>query len=268
MNESEVRRLMPADDGLPADRHDLIKQRVMGSIGAEGATGQQRPILSTPLRRRLVPAMVVLLVLAAAGTAAGAALGRLPWQTRHTLEEFVGCVDDSSVEELVATAAGPFGGTEQLFVMRASADAPPNAVVHVSLNAEGEYLGDAASCGASSLEAAGYGELWASWDSITSHDGTWGFVYGHVPPEASTALVTFSDGTSTRIEVQADGYFLGVVARPDIRDGTSSPEPTPSTGVDVVTTLEDPNEAHFPEPGGHIAALDANGTVIAEKDLP
>ncbi len=261
MNESEVRRLMAPDDGLPTDRHDLIKQRVMASIGAEGITGQQRPILSTRLRRRLVPALVVLLVLAAAGTAAGAALGRLPWQTRYILEEFVGCVDESSVEELVATAAGPFGGTEQLFVLRASADAPPNGIVHVSLDAEGKDIGSAAGCGAN-------GELWATWDSTTGRDGTWAFVYGHVPPQAATAVVTFTDGTSTRIEVQTDGYFLGVVARPDIRDETGFLEPTPTTGVDVVTTLDDPNEAHFPDSGGHIAALDANGTVIAEQDLP
>lgn len=243
MKESELRHLMGSDDGLPADRHDRLKERVMATIRAEEPVAQQRPIAVPRFRRRLVPALVSVVVLATAGTAAAIAFGVFPEQPRSMLEE-AGCRNDSSVEQLVATAETAEGKTHQFWITRADADALPNRQILVEVDAEGTYLGSSLGCGPPSPELTDSGNgLWAGAASETSEDGTLGIVMGHVPPPATAAVVTFSDGTSTRVDAQTDGYFLGLVVRPDL------------TG-----------DAGFPDPI-HMTTIDAQGKVVAEEAL-
>lgn len=244
MNESEVRRLMPPDDGLPVDRRDLIKERVMASIRPDQEADRQEAVPPRTMLRRLVPALASVLVLLAAGTATGAALGLFPWQDRERLDE-AGCRNPDSVEQLVAEAQTPDGGTHQFWITRTDADGPPNGHILVELDADGNYVGSAAGCSFVWEDPTEfYGSLWVSVPSTISDEGALASVMGHVPAEAAASVVTFSDGTSTQIEVQTDGYFLGLVVRPDIR------------GFD----------ANFPEVV-HIAAVDASGGVIAERDF-
>jgi len=243
MNESEVRRLMPPDDGLPADRHNLIKERVMASIRPDREADRQEAVRPRRMLRRLVPGLASVLVLLAAGTATGAALGLFPWQDREILDE-AGCRNPDSVEQLVAQAETPDGGTHQFWITRTDAEAPPNGHILVELDADGNYVGSAVGCNFVWEDPTEYyGSLWVVVPSTISDEGALASVMGHVPAEAAASVVTFSDGTSTQIEVQTDGYFLGLVVRPGIRA-----------------------DANFPEPV-HIAAVDASGGVIAEQDL-
>lgn len=244
MNESEVRRLMPPDDGLPVDLHDLIKERVMASIRPGLEADRQEAVRPRRMLRRLVPALASVLVLLAAGTATGAALGLFPWQERERLDE-AGCRNPDSVEQLVAEAETPDGGTHQFWITRTDADAPPNGHILVELDGDGNYVGSAAGCYFVWEDPTEYydGSLWVAVPSTISDEGALASVMGHVPAEAAASVVTFSDGTSTQIEVQTDGYFLGLVVRPDIRGDASFPDTV------------------------HIAAVDASGGVIAEQDL-
>ena len=77
---------------------------------------------------------------------------------------------------------------------------------------------------------------------------------GHVPAGAATAIVTFIDGSSSDIGVQADGHFLGLVSRPGINT-FNDPEASISD-LDVL----------FPEPA-HVAAFAAGGTLVAEDGV-
>lgn len=248
MSGSEIRRLMPPDDGLSGDRHDLIKERVMASIKSEEGAGSQPVEHPKGVHRRLVPALASVLILAAAGTGVAAALGLFPEQSRTMLEE-MGCRTAGSVEQLVATADAPNGGSHQFWITRDSADGPANGIILVELDQEGEHQGGMIGCDEPGADLAdSYGEVWAVVPSSTSEDGSLGSVMGHVPPEAATAVVTFRDGTSVEIEVQDGGYFLGLVSRPDIRISETQLEPN---WPDVV----------------RVAGIDLNGTVIVERDL-
>lgn len=73
-------------------------------------------------------------------------------------------------------------------------------------------------------------------------------VHGRVSRDSAVARVTLSDGEVIDIEVQTDGYFIDLVTRPDI-------------------DLSTPNHDHIPE-ATHVAALDAEGQIIGENDLP
>lgn len=248
MSESEIRRLMPPDDGLSGDRHDLIKERVMASIKSEEGAGSQPIEHPKRFRRRLVPALASVLILAAAGTGAAAALGLFPEQSETMLEE-MGCRTAGSVEQLVATADAPNGGSHQFWITRNSGDGPANGIILVELDEGGEHQGGMIGCDEPGADIAdSYGEVWAVVPSSTSEDGSLGSVMGHVPPEAVRAIVAFGDGTSVEIEVQDGGYFLGLVFRSDIRSSETESGPD------------------WPEVV-HISAVDQDGIVIAERNL-
>jgi hypothetical protein len=66
---------------------------------------------------------------------------------------------------------------------------------------------------------------------------------GQAPPEAAAAVVAFGDGTARRMEPQTDGWFVGVLTWPDCQGWDQLPDWV------------------------HIAALDDNGVVLAERDL-
>lgn len=247
MNDSDLRDLMFPDDELLQERHARIKERVMASVRTDEPVSRPRATRPSRFRRRLVPALVSLSILASAGTAVAFAFGVFPQHVQSALEE-LGCRDSSSVEQLVATAEVPDGRQQQFWITKAGENSRPNGHILIDVTADGEYLGSTFGCGAPSLvvEESDY-DLFVVAASESSVDGTLLIVLGHAPPEAITAIVTFDDATVTSIEVGDEGYFLGLVERPDIVPDSSGNVRPPD-----VTKL---------------AAVDTNGMVIAELDI-
>lgn len=244
MNESKIRRLMSLDEGLPEDRHDLIKERVMNSIRADQQAEGSRTARPVWMRRRFAPALAAAFAVLLAGTAVAGALGMLPQQATDLLD-WSDCRNPDSIEEMVAEAAAPDGGSYQMWTSRVSPDAPVNGHILVDFNADGKDLGSFASCNPVGGDPTDNPPiLWADLSSIGNDEGTLGSIMGHAPSEASSVVVTFKDGTSEQIETQIDGYFLGVAFRSDVRGETGWPE--------VV----------------HLTALDADGNTIMEEDMP
>lgn len=246
MNRTDLRKLMPPDEGLSPDRRHAMKEHVMASIrdektssrahGPEVKSGSRR-------RRRLVPVLASAFIVLVATTAAGA-LGLLPWQDQEILEE-IGCRTPGSVEQLVAEAEAPNGGTQQLWLTKADADSSANGHILTYLDGQGGWVGNAIGCSPPGEDADDYyNGIWVSVPNEISDTGAVASVIGHAPSNAATATITFSDGTSTTVDTQRDGYFLGVVSRPDI------------TG-----------NAEFPEPV-RLVAHDEDGNVITETSLP
>ena len=93
-------------------------------------------------------------------------------------------------------------------------------------------------------------EVWAGVGGETSAERMLLTVLGRVSPGAAVARVTLSDGEVIDIGVQTDGYFIELATRP---------------GVDV--SIGDAPAPVLPE-AVHVAALDAQGQVIEEKELP
>lgn len=247
MNNPDLRHLMLPDDETPQERHARIKERVMASVRTNETVSDPRPTRLPRFRRRLVPALVSLFILVGAGAAAGFAFGVFPTQTRSSLEES-GCRNDSSVEQLVATAETTEGNTHQFWITTAAENSRPNGYILIELAADGEPRGSSMACGPPSLvDDASDEAMFAGVASESSVDGTLLIVLGHVPMEAVTAIVTFDDGTMTSIEVQDEGYFLGLVERPDIvTDSAGNVRPPDVT---------------------HLVAIDTNGLIIAELDI-
>lgn len=252
MSDSDIRRLLATEEGLPADRRDLIKERVMSSIGSEA---QEAPVRRRRMRR-LVPTLAGALVMAAAVTGAAAALGLFPQQSREILDE-LGCRNADSVEEMVASAQAADGRTFQFWVTKANEEAAPNGEIVVVLDADGTQQGGAIGCGSPDEPGQVYAtsEIWAAAPNEISAEGALASVIGHVPAGTATATVTFSDGSSADIEVQSDGYFLGLVSRPDI------------TIPDEPATDDPAFDVEFPEPVS-VAAFAEDGTLIAEHGQP
>ncbi len=245
MNESELRNLMLPDDGLPTDRHDRIKERVMATIQTKQPSPQRR-VAPLRLPRRLVPVLVSMLVMVVAATSA-AALGLFPWQAQDILQE-VGCRDGSSIDRLVATQEASDGRTFEFWTTSGGADGAVNGHTVIELDADGNYAGMGSGCGEPGYEAEA-DEAWATYQAEYSASESLLTVIGRVPPQATVVDITLSDGTSTRIDVQTDGYFLGLVYGP---------------GVDMGSYAE---EQVTPELV-HLTATDTLGTIIADLDLP
>lgn len=243
MNRTDVRRLMLPDDEIPAEARARVKERVMASVRKSVTVPDSR---RARFQRRLVPALLAFSVVLV-GAAAGFALGVFPQQVQSDLQE-LGCRDSTSVEQLVATADLPSGGMQQFWITKVAENSPPNGHILIEIGPDGAYRGFSFGCGPPSLVVEATEETtFAGVASDSSLDGTLMYVLGHVPPEAVTAVVTFDDGTMTSIDVETDGYFLGLVERPDL-------------------VTDSQGNVRVPEPT-HVEALGANGMVVLELDL-
>ena len=166
-----------------------------------------------------------------------------PHQTRVNLDES-GCRNTDSIERLVAEASAPDGVTHQFWITSANEAATPNGYILVELLDDGSVAGFSIACSPPGLDTSEYyGEVWAMAPNKVSAQGAVASVMGRVPAGATTAVVTFSDGTSVEIETLTDGYFLRVVSRPDITGDAVWP--------DVV----------------RVSALDSNGMLLAEEEF-
>ena len=139
MSKSDLRYLIHPDDGLPQERHDVLKERVMASVRTEP---QQQPTTRSRLRYRLAPALAsVAAVVLIAGAAA--AMGMFPRQAQERLDE-MGCRDATSAETLVATAVTTDGRTFQFWTTSPGPDAGPNGFVLVEVG--GDSAGGTIGC--------------------------------------------------------------------------------------------------------------------------
>lgn len=245
MSDRDIRRLLDADEAVPAERLSLIKERVMNSVMT------QEPSTLARGRRLRGPALAGFIVLVAATTAAAsAALGLFP----KALDD-LGCRGPGSVEEMLASVEATDGRTFQFWVTKASADTAPNGDIVLILNPDGSQSGVMIGCNQPG-QSYSASDIWARAPGETSVNGTLMYVIGRVPAGAATATVTFNDGGSSNIEVQASGYFLGLVSRPEIRISDDPDlDPWPVGGLDL------------PEPV-HVAAFADDGTLIAEDHTP
>ena len=205
--------------------------------------GGSRPALGS-FRRRLVPALAAVLILGAAGTGAAAAFGLFPSGASDTLDEF-GCSTGGSVEEIVAEAITTDGRAFEYWVTRPAPGEPANGDVLVDRLEDGSAQGYMVACSAPE-EAGSQPEVWAGAPSEASATHMLIAVMGHAPANATEVLVTLTDGTSVRTEIQVDGYFLELVEMPG------------------------PGEEEFdsdffnpPEPV-HLVAFDAAGSIVAD----
>jgi len=238
MSESDLRYLMLPDDGLPQERHDVLKERVMASVRTEP---QQQPTAGSRFRYRLAPVLASIAAVVLI-TGAAAAMGLFPRQAQLQLDE-LGCRDAASAETLVATADATDGRTFQFWTTSPGPDAAPNGFVLVEVG--GDSAGGTIGC---NTPGASLGEIWVATPAEASIQGTLVSVMGHVPVSATVVEVTFDDGATVRTDVQIDGYFLELVHGPGVDMSPGNPEP------------------NFPE-AIHITAIDADGNVIADQDL-
>lgn len=246
MNDSDLRRLMLPDDGLPPERHDLLKESVMTSVTTEQPSQSEQPTSRSRLRLRLAPTLAsVIAFVLVAGTAG--AMGLLPWQAEETLD-YMGCRTDASVETMVATADARNGQTIQLWTTSAGPNVAPSGFTMVEIDSEGQYVGGLSACSSASWDFAPMDEIWVGTPSQASQHETVLTVLGHVPATAAEVEVTFDDGNVVRTDVQIDGYFIELIYGP---------------GVDVSPGNPAPN---FPE-AIIVTAFDADGNIIVQQDL-
>jgi len=246
MNDSDIRRLMLPDDGLPPRRHDLLKERVMTAVKSEQQSPSEQPSPRSGRRLRLAPALASMIAAVLVAGTAGA-VGLFPWQAEKTLGD-MGCRTDGSVETMVATADARDGRAIQLWTTSAGPDAAPNGFAIVEIDSEGEYVGGMIACNSASWEFAPMDEIWVGTPAEASAQGTMRTVLGHVPATAAEVEVTFDDASIVRTEVQTDGYFIELIYGP---------------GVDV---FADSSTPAFPE-AIIVTAIDTSGNVIAQQDL-
>lgn len=246
MNDSDLRRLMLPDDGMPPERHDRIKERVMTAVRTEHPSPSNESTSRSRVRARLVPTLAsVIAVLLMAGTAG--ALGLFPWQAKETLD-FMDCRTSDSIETLVATADASNGNTTQLWTTSPDPDAAPSGFAMVEIDSQGEYVGGVNACNSETWDFAPMSEIWVGTPASASAQETVLTVLGHVPAAAATVEVTFDDGSVVQTDVQTDGYFLVLVHGPGVDVSPGNPEP------------------RFPE-AIIVTALDTDGNVIARQDL-
>lgn len=244
-----------------------IEDRIRVTLGA---AGQHIDPTSTPMteshgsrsssrswfRRRLpvwprTPMFASVLLVLAVGTVFAMFAGLLPWDVKLSLIDS-GCRVSSSTDEMVASVESE-GRVAELWITRPAPDEAPNGHIVLDFDEEGNRLGSSYGCSpAGSQHHLETEDVWAGVGGETSIERTLLTVIGRVTPNAAVARVTLSDGDVIDIDVQTDGYFIDLVTRP---------------GVDVSLT-DVPPDIPLPGEATHIAALDAQGQVIEERDLP
>jgi hypothetical protein len=165
----------------------------------------------------------VLLVVAVAGTSFAAFAGLLPWDVKLWLVD-AGCRGSSSTDEMVASATSDDGLIFEMWITRPGPDEPPNGLIVLDYDAEGNRRGGSYGCSPpGSKHHLETEDVWAGVGGEVSLERVLLTVLGRVSPEAAVARVTLSDGDVIDIDVERDGHFLELVARPGI--DPDSPEP-------------------------------------------
>ena len=246
MNDSDLRRLMLPDDGLPQERQDLLKERVMTSVETDQSSPSEQPVSRSRFRFRLVPALASMVaVVLVAGTAG--AMGLFPWQAKAQLDD-MDCRTGDSVETMVASAQADDGRTFEFWTTRPDAEAGVSGYSIVQIGADGNYIGGTHACNSASWDFAPIREIYASMGAEYSIKESLLILEGHVPATASAVEVTFDDGSVVRTDVQTDGYFIELIFGPGVDHSPGNPEPV-TPNVLIVT------------------AYDEEGNVIAEQDF-
>lgn len=182
-------------------------------------------------RRPVLAGIAVTGVLLGAGVAA--ATGIFSTDTTEFVESVCGLnIDDA---RLVASDTDSFGNLVEFSVINSPTG--DTTIVGVK-DPQGTWTYDEAACGPWPGGADNpAGRPWAGSPNLTLNgQATLIRVYGWIPQPATTAVVTFADGTTTRIDAGPEGYFLR-----------------------LITTAPNANEAIT-----HIEARTANDTLVAE----
>lgn len=182
-------------------------------------------------RRPVLAGIAVTGVLLAAGMAA--ATGIFSTDTTEFVESVCGLnIDDA---RLVASDTDSFGNLVEFSVINSPTG--DTTIVGVK-DPQGKWTYDEAACGPWPGGADNpAGRPWVGSPNLTlDGQATLIRVYGWIPQPATTAVVTFADGTTTRIGAGPEGYFLR-----------------------LITTAPNANEAIT-----HIEARTANDTLVAE----
>lgn len=185
-------------------------------------------------RRPVLAGIAVTGVLLGAGVAA--ATGIFSTDTTEFVESVCGLnIDDA---RLVASDTDSFGNLVEFSVINGPTG--DTTIVGVK-DPQGTWTYDEAACGPWPGGADNpAGRPWAGSPNLTLNGQvTLIRVYGWIPQPATTAVVTFADGTTTRIDAGPEGYFLR-----------------------LITTAPNANEAIT-----HIEARTANDTLVAEGNL-
>lgn len=182
-------------------------------------------------RRPVLAGIAVTGVLLGAGVAA--ATGIFSTDTTEFVESVCGLnIDDA---RLVASDTDSFGNLVEFSVINSPTG--DTTIVGVK-DPQGTWTYDEAACGPWPGGADNpAGRPWAGSPNLTlDGQATLISVYGWIPQPATTAVVTFADGTTTRIDAGPEGYFLR-----------------------LITTAPNANEAIT-----QIEARTANDTLVAE----
>lgn len=189
------------------------------------------------LRRQLPLAAAAIGGLALVGVGGAAAAGVFRSDTTTFVEAVCGL--DTSEARNVASGTDDLGAEVTLWVLsRPIGDAAVLAVQDPS----GQWNYDTAACGPWPGGAQRPdGQPWAADPSLTiDNQAIYLRVYGWIPQPATTAVLTFADGTTVTAAAGDDGYFLQLIT-------TSSPDGA---------TLE------------RLVALAPDGSSVAEHDVP
>ena len=171
------------------------------------------------------------------GVGAVAASGLLDDNTRELVNS-IDCNITTDDARLVATATDTRGDTIELWTLDAE-NGFGNLIVEK--RPDGTWNGASMGCDAEPRSSAlAAGQPYAVAPNLTDNQATLIRLYGWVPQPASTAVVALSDGTNVTAAVDSDGYFLQPVTV------------APNAGIDVT----------------HIQAVNPDGAVVAERDLP
>ncbi len=189
------------------------------------------PPLRRLARRPVLAGIAVTGALLGAGVAA--ATGVFSTGTTEFVESVCGLKLDDA--RLVASDTDSLGNLVEFSVINGPTG---DATIVGTRDPQGTWTYDEAGCGPWPGGADNpAGRPWAGSPNLTL-DGraTLIRVYGWIPQPATTAVVTFADGTTTRIDAGPEGYFLR-----------------------LITTAPNANEAIT-----HIEARTANDTLVAE----
>lgn len=193
-------------------------------------------------RKRRVRRVVVAGVLGAgvlAGVGAAAAGGLLDRTAADLVDSVADCGFSSADGRLVASAIDGHGSTIEFWRFDTPGGVGDMVVEKLP---DGTYAGSMLGCDNSYSRIARIGERrpTASAALVSDDHETLMDLYGWVPQPATVAVVSLDDGTTVTAAANAEGYFLQPI--------TLAPNPY------VALT--------------HIQALAADGTVVAEADLP
>lgn len=245
-----------------------IEDRIRSTLNAAGqhinptstpmteSSGTRSSSLSW-LRRRLpiwprTPVFASVLLVFAVGGMFALFAGLLPLDIKLSLIEG-GCRVSSSSDEMVASAESE-GRMSELWVTRPGPDEHPNGYIILEFDDEGHSLGTFLACSPpGSRHHLETEDVWAAAGSETSIEQVLLTVFGRVTPDAAAVKVTLNDGDVIDTGVQTDGWFIELVTRPGVDVSFSDgPHDLPQLNIEAT----------------HIAALDAHGEVIKERDLP